>query len=203
MQTKVRSNLTSILTEILIETFSVKYVMKTDDDTLVNVPNLVHILLDGTIPANNATSGHHNKKEGDQRLSEMGKSDKKYLVMGFPMYNGPVRDRACKWYVSEVEYKENSYPYYVRGSGYVMTSYAAEKLYEVSFSESVVYVEDVFVTGILTRKVNFTLTFHPLFSIYVQRNYCSYRGMAFLEEMSSPVQREIFFASLNLTNKCD
>lgn len=33
----------------------VKYLMKCDDDTFVNVPNLLHVLLGGTVPVYNAT----------------------------------------------------------------------------------------------------------------------------------------------------
>lgn len=34
--------------------------MKCDEDTFVNVPNLIHFLLGGTIPALNATLQHYN-----------------------------------------------------------------------------------------------------------------------------------------------
>lgn len=40
---------------------SVKYIMKCDDDTFVNVPNLIHVLLGGTIAIYKSTIPFYDK----------------------------------------------------------------------------------------------------------------------------------------------
>lgn len=49
-----------LINRSILVAFLVNFVMKCDDDIFVNVPNLIHFLLGGTIPAMNATLPHYN-----------------------------------------------------------------------------------------------------------------------------------------------
>lgn len=63
--------------------------MKCDDDTFINVPNLIHALLGGTIPV---YSGF-NVKSPENRLV-----DSKYLLLGYKHCNRrPISEVANKW----------------------------------------------------------------------------------------------------------
>ena len=79
----------------------VKYVMKCDDDTFINVPNLIHVLLGGTIPVYKSTIVFNDKttinaKSSKNRLVE----NSKYLLMGFKFCNArPISDVTSKWWV--------------------------------------------------------------------------------------------------------
>lgn len=68
--------------KFFFSTLLVKFIMKCDDDSFVNVPNLIHVLLGGTLPVYKATISFYDKisvnaKSGKNRLAE-----NKYLLMG-------------------------------------------------------------------------------------------------------------------------
>lgn len=73
--------------------------MKADDDTFVNVPNLIHVLLGGTLPVYKSTISFFDKisvnaKSGKNRLAE-----NKYLLMGYKFCSAkPISDVSSKWY---------------------------------------------------------------------------------------------------------
>lgn len=74
--------------------------MKSDDDTFVNLPNLIHVLLGGTVPIYKATL-----KEYDN-LNVMVKNPSNRLMMPNDLLIGsrfchsrPIRDVESKWWV--------------------------------------------------------------------------------------------------------
>ena len=77
----------------------VQYVLKCDDDTFINVPNLIHVLFGGTIPIYKTTPFYDdettiNAKSSRNRLVE----NSKYLLMGFQFCNSrPISDMTSKW----------------------------------------------------------------------------------------------------------
>lgn len=79
--------------------FSVKFVMKSDDDTFVNVPNLVHVLLGGTVPLYEATKGAFKKDADDALSSNNPLRNITDLLFGCLYINAKaVRDKVNKWY---------------------------------------------------------------------------------------------------------
>lgn len=78
--------------------FTVKFIMKCDDDTFVNVPNLVHFLLGGTIPVYKATFSRYNDRtmrtlSSDNRL----KRYDKLLIGARFCFSKPVKNVQSKW----------------------------------------------------------------------------------------------------------
>ncbi|XP_029674255.1 beta-1,3-galactosyltransferase 5 [Formica exsecta] len=106
----------------------IKYIMKMDDDIVVNIYGILGKLHTGIIEKNS--------------------------LAGYIMKNMiPIREPANKWYVSKTEYADNTYPDFVSGWLYITNSQMANKL--INYAESshkYFWIDDVFVTGIL-RKV--------------------------------------------------
>ncbi|CAO1307398.1 unnamed protein product [Diamesa hyperborea] len=157
----------------------VKYVMKCDDDTFINVPNLIHVLLGGTIPVYNSTIAFNdestvNAKSSKNRIVE----NSKYLLMGLKFCNArPITDVTSKWYTPNYMYSGEFFPNYISGSAYLMSEAVVRKLYDASLSTPIFYIEDVYITGIVADKIKVRRTNHPLFFFSSNDDHCSLRGM--------------------------
>ncbi|XP_072762726.1 beta-1,3-galactosyltransferase 5 isoform X2 [Anoplolepis gracilipes] len=108
----------------------VKYIMKMDDDIVVNIYGILKMLRSGII--------------------------EKDSLAGYIMKNlVPVREPANKWYVSKMEYADNIYPDFVSGWLYITNSQVANQLINYAESSHIYFwIDDVFVTGILRKGVN-------------------------------------------------
>ncbi|XP_018355358.1 PREDICTED: beta-1,3-galactosyltransferase 5 isoform X2 [Trachymyrmex septentrionalis] len=108
----------------------VKYIMKMDDDIIVNIYDILEKLHSGMIEKNTLT--------------------------GYIMKNMiPVREPANKWYVSKAEYADNIYPDFVSGWLYIMHLQIASRLIDYAISShDYFWIDDVFVTGILRQTLN-------------------------------------------------
>ncbi|XP_067685295.1 beta-1,3-galactosyltransferase 5-like [Haliotis asinina] len=111
----------------------VKLIVKVDDDTILNVHNLVDYF-QNRAPKNNL------------------------LYCSVYYRQGPLRHNRTKWHVSQNEYPFMKFPNYCEGFGYVMSPDVARTLYKASGDARYFWVDDVYVTGILTLKVGLTLS---------------------------------------------
>lgn len=105
---------------------NVHFVLKTDDDMIINVDQLLLFL--NTTNANRTIFGK--------------------LASGWL----PHRSHLSKWYVPKSEYKERIYPNFTTGPAYLFTSDSARSLYETSLKVPFLFLEDVFMTGIVAQK---------------------------------------------------
>lgn len=105
---------------------NVKYVMKTDDDTWVNLPNLLR-----NLKAQNTSSD---------------------ILYGACWRGAPHRHKQSKWYVPEHLYPHKTYPMFCSGTGYVMKTSTAEKIYKTSEHVPFFYLEDVYI-GLCLKKI--------------------------------------------------
>lgn len=81
--------------------------MKCDDDTFVNVPNLLHVLLGGTVPVYIATllqydvRNIHAKSIGNRLQTSMAKN----LLIGHRFcHTKPIVNASSKWYMYIKDY---------------------------------------------------------------------------------------------------
>jgi len=106
-----------------------KFVLKTDDDMLINIRPLISDLRTLTGPV---------------------------LFGNLYTSSKPYRDPSSKWYVPYERYKGDRYPPYVSGSAYVMSRDVASALYAAALDLPLFESEDVFVTGFCARRANVT-----------------------------------------------
>lgn len=114
-----------------INTFcgNAKFIVKADDDTFVNMHQLFRFF--------------------DKQ--HLGATD--WLYCSVYVNIGPRRDETDKWYVSFDEYQDDVYPPYCEGFAYVMSPDLPLKLYNASLDTKYYWIDDVYVTGILARKL--------------------------------------------------
>lgn len=65
-------------------------------------------------------------------------------------------------------YPEKTYPNYLSGTGYVMSTSVAFKLYQAALVTPLLHLEDVYITGLCAKRAKVTPVNHPGFS-YVPR----------------------------------
>ena len=111
-----------------------KFVLKCDDDVAVDVYHL-HVFLGQYI---------------EDPLSH-------FYLCYINQNNKPQRQAAKKWFVSLKEYPHDSYPKYCVGGAYVTNIPTMKSMLQVSQYEPYFWIDDVFLTGILTEKLA-----HPL-----------------------------------------
>lgn len=98
------------------------FVMKSDDDIMLNIVNL-------TADLSNAPMAARSKFVTGRKISGV----------------GPIRDVDSKWYTPESMFSDEKYPAYPEGHAYIMSSDVAEMLYRVSTTVPIFPWEDVFV----------------------------------------------------------
>ncbi|XP_050089216.1 acetylgalactosaminyl-O-glycosyl-glycoprotein beta-1,3-N-acetylglucosaminyltransferase-like [Anopheles aquasalis] len=157
----------------------VKFLMKCDDDTFVNVPNLVHVLLGGTVPLYKAAISFYDTnsvavKSSKNRLVTEGN----HLLTGFLFCEAkPIGDTSSKWYSPAYMYGKDVYPKYLSGTAYLMNFEVAKLLYRGSLSTPIFHLEDVYLTGIVADRVKVRRRHHPLFFYSYTKDLCALRGM--------------------------
>ncbi|XP_002734882.1 beta-1,3-galactosyltransferase 1-like [Saccoglossus kowalevskii] len=136
-----------------------KYIMKTDDDMLVNTRTIVSYL-------------------------EVAETTE--LMVGW-MFKNPkvVRDPNSKWFVPLEQYPYALYPPYCVGTGYVMSADVAFNVYMTSLKTTFFWLEDVYV-GMCLLKLGIKPRMHELFDMRnVPYDYCTYRTFMTVHEVST------------------
>jgi hypothetical protein len=98
------------------------YIMKSDDDMIINIPAILDFLED-------------NKELENTLIGALNGKSRVY--------------RAGRWGVSRKSFPFTFYPPYMAGNAYLMPGKLAIKLYEISKYVPLIKIEDVYVTGIL------------------------------------------------------
>lgn len=182
----------------------VKYVMKCDDDTFVNVPNIIHVLLGGTIPVYKSTLSYYDKNTIYVMKSKNRLPETKHLLLGYKFCNAKkISNVHSKWYAPNYLYSGEYYPDYLSGTAYLFTYDTAKLLYNGSISTPLFHLEDVYLTAFVAEKVKLKRTHHPLFFYqYNSKDKCSARGMLSQHQITPSEMQELFNFVMNLTIKC-
>lgn len=173
------NNLTlkSIVMLKLVSTYcihSTTFLMKTDDDMYLNIPPLVH-----TLKAGNSTN----------------------ILLGSLICGAkPIKEIGNKWYTPSYMYSGKVYPNYLSGTGYVMSLDVASKLYEAALQTPIFHLEDVYITGILSKSVKLRPRNNGGFT-FVKRKYdpCVFKT-AFTSHRLSPMEIRDQYSQLQVIN---
>lgn len=168
--------------------------MKSDDDTFVHVPNLLHMLLGGTIPAYNATFGTFDKNTFKTRAPQNRvRTSNGNVLIGKRFCNAsPILDRSNKWYTPAYMFSGAVFPNYLSGIGYAMSRDVAVRLYNASLATPIFHMEDVYVTGICAEAAHIRPANHHLFSLAPFENVCELKGMITQHRISAAEMRRAY-----------
>lgn len=108
---------------------SVPFVLKTDQDMLINIQGLLKEL-----------------------TNDMYKPSQPMIIGRIQEGAKPYRGRSSKWYLPSWLYQESHFPTFAAGTGYVMTQRAVADVYSKSLDVPLLPLEDVFITGLVASK---------------------------------------------------
>lgn len=92
--------------------------MKCDDDTFINVPNLIHVLLGGTLPIYKSTISFFDKDTIFVTKKKNRLTESKQLLLGYKFCNAKkILDPRSKWYAPNYMFSGTKYPDYLSGTG--------------------------------------------------------------------------------------
>ncbi|XP_011497062.1 PREDICTED: beta-1,3-galactosyltransferase 1-like isoform X2 [Ceratosolen solmsi marchali] len=156
----------------------VRYIMKTDDDMFVNIPTLIKTLRER--PKSTGT------------------------LIGSLICNAkPITDPKNKWYTPKYMYSDRTYPSYLSGTGYVMSSDVALRLYKAALSIPVLHLEDVYITGLCAKEAGLKPVNHHGFS-YIPRNLdiCSLRETITAHKVNASNMYTVWNKLKNFSTNC-
>lgn len=123
------------------------YVIKMDDDIVVNFYKLREVLFD---------------------------MKWKNFMAGYVLKNmKPIRENHNKWFVTQKEYGQSDYPIFLSGWLYVTTPKISESISRLSHSVPYFWIDDVYVTGIIAEKLKIPrMELNQLFTVHPQYLLC-------------------------------
>ena len=117
------------------------FVAKTDDDVYINIPGLV------------------------QELARMNLGGARLFMVGRLIRDAkPDSVRTSKWYTPHALYPNRTYPPYLSGSAYVMSADLLTGLLRAATRRKLFWLEDVYITGLLSMDVGAQLVHSERFS---------------------------------------
>ncbi|XP_055948871.1 beta-1,3-galactosyltransferase 5-like [Argiope bruennichi] len=162
------------------------FVMKTDDDILVHVPNLLKAL-EGYRNADSLLMCHENRMRKILRKELLDRTD---LPLSYHKYE-----------VSQNELPGQYYPPYCSGMAYVFTSSARDRLLEASLATPVFFIEDVYLTGFCRHKAGIIIKPHSGITlrppINVHQASCSFRDGRITSQEVGADELNLMWVELN------
>lgn len=156
------------------------YVMKTDDDFLIHVPNLLKILKKYS-QGDNSLLCHEN------RIRRILRKELKKRVP--PAYG--------KYIVKNEDLPGEFFPPYCAGMGYIFSNQVARKLYQAAVTTPYFFIEDAYITGFCRQKAGISLSDHPSITlkpiILPQQGGCAFKeGRITSQEITHVQMREMW-----------
>ncbi|XP_046356393.2 beta-1,3-galactosyltransferase 1-like [Haliotis rufescens] len=127
-----------------------KYVLKSDDDMFIHIPNLINLLM----------------KEKYERT-----------ILGC-LVNGaaPIQDPNSKWYTPTSDFPMSTYPDYTSGTAYVVSGDIVYELYHMALHTKMFWLEDIYITGICAKRIKARLVNSAGFTFFKREvNGCAYK----------------------------
>ncbi|XP_076314444.1 beta-1,3-galactosyltransferase 5-like [Tachypleus tridentatus] len=161
------------------------FVMKTDEDIFVHVPNLLNILHNFYSTKERTLICHFNRVRRILR--------KDFLDTVPPHY--------IKYMVTDKELPGQYFPPYCAGLGYVFPISVGEDLYKAALSTPVFFIEDVYITGFCRYKARVEMYDHPSFtlkpSIHPQQGSCAFSDGRVTSQELEPQELQELWKQVN------
>lgn len=96
----------------------------------------------------------------------------------------PVRNPQSKYFITEEQYAEASYPPFVTGPSYLVSKVAVSKLFYAALEHTFLHLEDVFLTGIIAEQLGIPRRLAPEFRNNAVRIPAQFLGCTILRTIS-------------------
>ncbi|XP_052834520.1 beta-1,3-galactosyltransferase 1 isoform X2 [Octopus bimaculoides] len=143
---------------------NISYIMKTDDDILVDIFQVVKHL---------------------RYLQQYKYARRKFILCNVWVGMHVIRNKNSKWYVSHEEYSNNTYDVYCSGSAYILSPDMPVRLLKIALKVPRLWVDDVYVTGMLVNALGIKHTNYN--SAYIMGVRDS------LDGLSKDIKRKVVF----------
>ncbi|GFT00438.1 n-acetyllactosaminide beta-1,3-N-acetylglucosaminyltransferase 4 [Nephila pilipes] len=162
------------------------FVMKTDDDILVHVPNLLKAL-EGSRNTDSLLMCHENRMRKILRKELLDRTD---LPSSYHKYE-----------VSRNELPGQYYPPYCSGMAYVFTSSVRDRLLDASMTTPIFFIEDVYLTGFCRHKAGIIIKPHSGITLRPPINFlqasCSFRDGRITSQEVGADELQLMWVELN------
>jgi len=160
------------------------FVLKTDDDMFINVPNLLSFI--------------------DKIEDEDKKEPKLYGRLARKWK--PVRNKKSKYYISFQQYKKTIYPDFTTGPAYLFRARLARPLFDKGMQKTYLKLEDVYTTGIVAqelkiKRVNVVDFANKKVNLH-KTGYCALSKLISLHMVAYHEQFELWKKMLDGRTKC-
>ncbi|BFF90747.1 beta-1-3-galactosyltransferase 1-like [Drosophila madeirensis] len=175
---------------------STAFFFKCDDDTFVNVPNLLHFILGGTVPLYNDTIKYTSSWQ-----SRLGGTTE--VMRGYKFSKSkPIMNTTSKWYMPHYMYPHSTYPEYLSGGGYLLSIDVVQRLYDAAWSTKMVYLEDLYVTGLCAKRAHLKPLHSSLFYFKYSMQLCAYKAMITLHKAKGRRLKRVWKFVTDYGRKC-
>ncbi|KAM7313159.1 beta-1,3-galactosyltransferase 5-like [Ixodes scapularis] len=155
---------------------NISFLFKCDDDTFVNVGNLLNAMKDKRTDA----------IYGDLYINER-----------------PHRDPSSKYYVSEKDYNGITFPPFVTGTLYMLGGSILRRLFEASEVATFVWLEDVFLTGFVAQKAGVDLIDETAITSVDMKSACGVLSRLNAPSMTPKMMRLFWHQIHSTIMKCE
>lgn len=156
----------------------IRYVLKVDDDMMINMQHVAD-------------------------FSEINPNFHRVIIGKLAKKWKPHHDPKNKWYVPYRVYNGTYFPNFVTGPAYFITGDAAKPLYETAMNDtSPLFLEDVYMTGIVAEKANVRRYNHALMkNVHLKVDPCTFPRFMTSHKHTPNEIRQLW--SLVYTKKCE
>ncbi|RUS75671.1 hypothetical protein EGW08_016565, partial [Elysia chlorotica] len=130
---------------------SAVFLLKTDDDILVDIVSLVSDLRQrypGYPPPSSQVPG-----AGTPNTQSARAAPSRVVLCNLWTRMKVMRDPKSKWFIPPTEFGPDYFPPYCSGSAFVLSADLAPRLYQVSLNKPFFWVDDYYVTGVLVNSL--------------------------------------------------
>jgi hypothetical protein len=194
------------------------FLVKTDHDVFINIPNLVlhlsAVLASRTLSISDGVTSEESSSsydESDSSFSEESHSTSPfwYYIGGQLHLDPPLdMDPTSKFYISPEFWfgkTTTKYPNYIAGPCYILSGNIVETLYNATFSVPLFPLEDVYLFGLVAlQHLNLTLTNIPVVDTQITKTYKIIRSHVKLQKEISmhPMEPpELMYSVFNSVNE--
>ncbi|XP_049267955.1 beta-1,3-galactosyltransferase 4-like [Rhipicephalus sanguineus] len=154
-----------------------QFLLKTDDDVFVNVPNMVH-LLTALQSARRQTGCIARFPPAFFATNRVTWSRRPFVISNMRRNSTAERALGHKNYLPQSVFATDDLPLYGSGTAYVMSYDAVRPLFTEALLTPFLYVEDIFITGLVAQKVGIDKVHSECFvCCRVVHHACEYRTL--------------------------